>query len=123
MQHEIPDWLVECYKKIGIFAFGAAVSQLTTDIAKYSIGRLRPHFMAVSTRQRALREVATRSSQLVLICNMCNRTRGQSCQLHSRKSMQIPWLLITITICYIRSQLGGKLTVLFVCQTEPEVND
>lgn len=48
MQHEIPDWLVECYKKIGIFAFGAAVSQLTTDIAKYSIGRLRPHFIAVS---------------------------------------------------------------------------
>ncbi|KAH8407657.1 hypothetical protein KR222_009484 [Zaprionus bogoriensis] len=47
MQHEIPDWLVECYKKLGIFAFGAAVSQLTTDIAKYSIGRLRPHFIAV----------------------------------------------------------------------------
>lgn len=35
--------------------------------------------------------------------------------------MQIPWLLITI--CYIRFQLGGKLTVLFVRQTEPEVND
>lgn len=48
MGHEIPDWLFECYKKIGIFAFGAAVSQMTTDIAKYSIGRLRPHFMSVS---------------------------------------------------------------------------
>ncbi|KAH8370909.1 hypothetical protein KR093_005519, partial [Drosophila rubida] len=45
--YRIPDWLVECYKKIGAFAFGAAVSQLTTDIAKYSIGRLRPHFMQV----------------------------------------------------------------------------
>ncbi|XP_030381933.1 putative phosphatidate phosphatase isoform X2 [Scaptodrosophila lebanonensis] len=47
MEYQIPDWLVECYKKIGIFVFGAAISQLTTDIAKYSIGRLRPHFMAV----------------------------------------------------------------------------
>ncbi|XP_046810389.1 putative phosphatidate phosphatase isoform X2 [Lucilia cuprina] len=47
MDYEIPDWMVECYKKIGIFGFGAAVSQLTTDIAKYSIGRLRPHFIDV----------------------------------------------------------------------------
>ncbi|KAM7344606.1 wunen isoform 2-T2 [Cochliomyia hominivorax] len=47
MDYEIPDWMVECYKKIGIFGFGAAVSQLTTDIAKYSIGRLRPHFIEV----------------------------------------------------------------------------
>ncbi|KAH8401860.1 hypothetical protein KR009_008272, partial [Drosophila setifemur] len=47
MNRELPDWLIECYKKVGIYAFGAVVSQLTTDIAKYSIGRLRPHFMAV----------------------------------------------------------------------------
>lgn len=48
MNYELPDWLIECYKKVGVYAFGAVVSQLTTDIAKYSIGRLRPHFMAVS---------------------------------------------------------------------------
>ncbi|KAH8291400.1 hypothetical protein KR054_011213, partial [Drosophila jambulina] len=47
MNYELPEWLIECYKKVGIYAFGAVVSQLTTDIAKYSIGRLRPHFMAV----------------------------------------------------------------------------
>ncbi|KPU76359.1 uncharacterized protein Dana_GF13080, isoform C [Drosophila ananassae] len=47
MNRELPDWLIECYKKVGIYAFGAVVSQLTTDIAKYSIGRLRPHFIAV----------------------------------------------------------------------------
>ncbi|XP_023171536.2 putative phosphatidate phosphatase isoform X2 [Drosophila hydei] len=51
MSYEIPDWLVECYKKMGVFAFGAAASQLTTDIAKYSIGRLRPHFIAVCQPQ------------------------------------------------------------------------
>ncbi|KAH8373601.1 hypothetical protein KR200_002628 [Drosophila serrata] len=47
MNYDLPEWLIECYKKVGIYAFGAVVSQLTTDIAKYSIGRLRPHFIAV----------------------------------------------------------------------------
>ncbi|XP_053557257.1 phospholipid phosphatase 1 isoform X3 [Bombina bombina] len=35
------------YKAIGTFIFGAAVSQSLTDIAKYTIGRLRPHFIDV----------------------------------------------------------------------------
>lgn len=35
------------YKAIGTFLFGAACSQSLTDIAKYSIGRLRPHFLDV----------------------------------------------------------------------------
>ncbi|XP_051541387.1 phospholipid phosphatase 1-like isoform X1 [Myxocyprinus asiaticus] len=35
------------YKAIGTFVFGAALSQSLTDIAKYSIGRLRPHFLDV----------------------------------------------------------------------------
>lgn len=39
---------VSCvYKAIGTFLFGAAMSQSLTDIAKYSIGRLRPHFLDV----------------------------------------------------------------------------
>ncbi|XP_073814214.1 wunen-2 [Musca autumnalis] len=44
---EIPDWTIECYKRIGLLIFGSGVCELTTDIAKYSIGRLRPHFFAV----------------------------------------------------------------------------
>ncbi|XP_031370616.1 putative phosphatidate phosphatase isoform X2 [Apis dorsata] len=32
---------------IGIFGFGAATTVLLTDIAKYTIGRLRPHFMTL----------------------------------------------------------------------------
>ncbi|XP_044317395.1 putative phosphatidate phosphatase isoform X2 [Drosophila rhopaloa] len=51
MNYDVPDWLIECYKKVGIYAFGAVLSQLTTDIAKYSIGRLRPHFIAVCQPQ------------------------------------------------------------------------
>ncbi|KAM4527783.1 phospholipid phosphatase 1 isoform 2-T2 [Odontesthes bonariensis] len=35
------------YKAVGTFLFGATMSQSLTDIAKYSIGRLRPHFLDV----------------------------------------------------------------------------
>lgn len=43
----IPHVIWSIYKRIGVFLFGACMSQLTTDIAKYSIGRLRPHFLSV----------------------------------------------------------------------------
>lgn len=42
--HKIPMWIWKSYCVIGVFAFGAACSQLTTDVMKYTIGRLRPHF-------------------------------------------------------------------------------
>ncbi|XP_055059547.2 phospholipid phosphatase 3 [Misgurnus anguillicaudatus] len=35
------------YKQVGVFMFGCAVSQSFTDIAKVSVGRLRPHFLDV----------------------------------------------------------------------------
>ncbi|KAM9338236.1 phospholipid phosphatase 1 isoform 2-T2 [Symphorus nematophorus] len=40
-------YIAYVYKAIGTFLFGAAMSQSLTDIAKYSIGRLRPHFLDV----------------------------------------------------------------------------
>ena len=43
--------LVSLHQTIGVFLFGAACSQMITDIAKYSIGRLRPHFMDVCRPQ------------------------------------------------------------------------
>ncbi|XP_053614442.1 putative phosphatidate phosphatase [Plodia interpunctella] len=44
---DIPPWVWEAYKVVGVFLFGCACQQLTTDIAKYTIGRLRPHFFDV----------------------------------------------------------------------------
>lgn len=35
------------YNELLVFVFGALSSQFLTDIAKYSIGRLRPHFIDV----------------------------------------------------------------------------
>ncbi|NP_001085779.1 MGC80748 protein [Xenopus laevis] len=41
------NYVATIYKAIGTFIFGAAASQSLTDIAKYTIGRLRPHFLDV----------------------------------------------------------------------------
>ncbi|XP_044740202.1 putative phosphatidate phosphatase isoform X2 [Chrysoperla carnea] len=40
----ISPWIWNAYCAVGVFGFGAASSQLITDIGKYTIGRLRPHF-------------------------------------------------------------------------------
>ncbi|CAK9814179.1 Putative phosphatidate phosphatase [Anthophora plagiata] len=45
--YDIPPWMWSAYEKIGVFGFGAATTVLITDIAKYTIGRLRPHFMTL----------------------------------------------------------------------------
>ncbi|XP_048507931.1 putative phosphatidate phosphatase isoform X3 [Athalia rosae] len=50
----IPPWVWNAYRQIGIFGFGAACTTLTTDIAKYSIGRLRPHFRHVCNTDACL---------------------------------------------------------------------
>ncbi|XP_047475237.1 phospholipid phosphatase 1-like isoform X2 [Penaeus chinensis] len=44
---DLNSWFWAAYSAIGPFLFGCATSQLTTDIAKYSVGRLRPHFIAI----------------------------------------------------------------------------
>ncbi|XP_019881387.1 putative phosphatidate phosphatase isoform X2 [Aethina tumida] len=43
----VPNWVYHAYCALGIFAFGACCSQLTTDVLKYTIGRFRPHFLTV----------------------------------------------------------------------------
>lgn len=41
------NYLSALYKIVGTFLFGAAVSQSLTDLAKFTIGRPRPNFLAV----------------------------------------------------------------------------
>lgn len=40
-------YVATLYKQVGVFIFGCAVSQSFTDIAKVSVGRMRPHFLHV----------------------------------------------------------------------------
>jgi len=43
----LPMYLVACYKAIGIFLFGAAIVESVTNIGKFAVGRLRPHFFDI----------------------------------------------------------------------------
>ncbi|XP_014249883.1 putative phosphatidate phosphatase isoform X3 [Cimex lectularius] len=43
----IPVWVINSYKTVGVFCFGALCNVLVTDVAKYTIGRLRPHFFDI----------------------------------------------------------------------------
>ncbi|XP_053286334.1 phospholipid phosphatase 3 isoform X2 [Pleuronectes platessa] len=40
-------YVAALYRQMGVFLFGCAVSQSFTDIAKVSVGRMRPHFINV----------------------------------------------------------------------------
>ncbi|EHA99009.1 Lipid phosphate phosphohydrolase 3 [Heterocephalus glaber] len=40
-------YVAALYKQVGCFLFGCAISQSFTDIAKVSIGRLRPYFLSI----------------------------------------------------------------------------
>ena len=43
----IPWVFIELYRILGYFGFGALCTLLTTEMAKYKIGRLRPYFLTV----------------------------------------------------------------------------
>ncbi|XP_025155976.1 putative phosphatidate phosphatase [Harpegnathos saltator] len=45
--YSVPLWVCNAYEKVGIFLFGTACTVLITNVAKYSVGRLRPHFMTL----------------------------------------------------------------------------
>merc|ERR1712141_875841 len=44
---KLPRIVVETYRILGYFAVGALYCTLTTELAKYKIGRLRPYFLTV----------------------------------------------------------------------------
>lgn len=47
LRWKVPVPLQALYILVGVFCMGAVTSQLLTDIAKYTIGRLRPHFFDI----------------------------------------------------------------------------
>ena len=44
---DIPLIVAELYRSLGFMIFGAATAFLFTDLSKFTIGRLRPHFLTV----------------------------------------------------------------------------
>lgn len=52
-------YVAALYKVVGTFLFGAAVSQSLTDLAKYTIGRPRPNFLAVCSPKVCTKYIQT----------------------------------------------------------------
>lgn len=44
---DVPYWVANGFKYIEAFLFGFLVNVLTTNITKFAVGRLRPHFISV----------------------------------------------------------------------------
>ncbi|KAK3914085.1 Putative phosphatidate phosphatase [Frankliniella fusca] len=42
----VPLWLVRVYRHTGVFILGAGLAEITVDVAKNYVGRLRPNFLA-----------------------------------------------------------------------------
>ncbi|GFS00332.1 phospholipid phosphatase 1 [Elysia marginata] len=40
-------WLAAAYNALAVFIFGSVVTQFLTELAKHSVGRLRPHFLTL----------------------------------------------------------------------------
>lgn len=46
-------WIGAAYNTLAVFIFGMAVTQFLTEIGKFSIGRLRPHFLTLCSPDKA----------------------------------------------------------------------
>jgi len=58
----IPSIFVSIYAFLGLFLLGAAVNVLMTDVGKYTVGRLRPHYLSLCNPQG--------------VSSLCNDSRG-----------------------------------------------
>ncbi|XP_021950494.1 putative phosphatidate phosphatase isoform X1 [Folsomia candida] len=47
LSRPVPIWFLHMYRSFVDFLFGCVASQLMTDVGKYTMGRLRPNFIAV----------------------------------------------------------------------------
>uniref|UniRef100_A0A1A9WD98 Phosphatidic acid phosphatase type 2/haloperoxidase domain-containing protein n=1 Tax=Glossina brevipalpis TaxID=37001 RepID=A0A1A9WD98_9MUSC len=47
----VPLWLINCLKQLVYFSFGLLLTIDATEIGKYTIGRIRPHFIAICQPQ------------------------------------------------------------------------
>lgn len=89
VERKVPSWAIEVYKVLGVYLFGAAVQQLITDIAKYTVGRLRPHFYSVSIH------IFTNVLFVVHFRNITQET------VHRISECKICWFYATEMICLL----------------------
>lgn len=97
-------YLSALYKVVGTFLFGAAVSQSLTDLAKFTIGRPRPNFLAVCA------PVACNGYMLQINCTGNPRNVTESrLSFYSGHSSFGMYCMLFLSL-YVQARMQGKWT-------------
>ncbi|XP_077500260.1 putative phosphatidate phosphatase isoform X3 [Amblyomma americanum] len=120
----VPGPLQVLYLLIGVFLLGAATSQLITDIAKYTIGRLRPHFFELCEPRN-----------LSVLCKVPHTyvekfTCGGNATSHELKEMRLSFMsghssfsayTMLYTVLYIHARMPWRNSVAVAARTVIQV--
>ncbi|XP_038584987.1 phospholipid phosphatase 2 [Micropterus salmoides] len=97
-------YLSALYKVVGTFVFGGAVSQSLTDLAKFTIGRPRPNFLAVCA------PVTCNGYMLQINCTGNHRNVTESrLSFYSGHSSFGMYCMLFLSL-YIQARMQGKWT-------------
>ncbi|XP_029350473.1 phospholipid phosphatase 2 isoform X1 [Echeneis naucrates] len=97
-------YLSALYKVVGTYLFGAAVSQSLTDLAKFTIGRPRPNFLAVCA------PVSCNGYMLHLNCTGSLRNVTESrLSFYSGHSSFGMYCMLFLSL-YVQARMQGKWT-------------
>lgn len=120
----IPVPLQALYILVGVFFMGAATSQLLTDIAKYTIGRLRPHFFDLC-QPRDLQKLCAKPHAYVESF-MCNSNATE----HELKEMRLSFMsghssfsayTMLYTVLYLQARVPWRNSLAVATRTVIQV--
>nr|XP_050023738.1 putative phosphatidate phosphatase isoform X2 [Dermacentor andersoni] len=121
---KVPSSLQVLYVLVGVFLMGAAISQLLTDIAKYTIGRLRPHFFDLCQPVN-LKVLCAKPYTYVE-----NFTCGSNATEHQLKEMRLSFMsghssfsayTMMYTVLYIHARMPWRNSVAMAARTVVQV--
>ncbi|XP_050023738.2 putative phosphatidate phosphatase isoform X2 [Dermacentor andersoni] len=121
---KVPSSLQVLYMLVGVFLMGAAISQLLTDIAKYTIGRLRPHFFDLCQPVN-LKVLCAKPYTYVE-----NFTCGSNATEHQLKEMRLSFMsghssfsayTMMYTVLYIHARMPWRNSVAMAARTVVQV--
>ncbi|KAH6940916.1 hypothetical protein HPB50_010364 [Hyalomma asiaticum] len=124
LKWKVPPSLQVLYVMIGVFLLGAATSQLLTDIAKYTIGRLRPHFFDLCQPMN-LKVLCAKPYAYVE-----NFTCGSNATTHQLKEMRLSFMsghssfsayTMLYTVLYIHARVPWRNSLAVAARTVVQV--
>ncbi|XP_040571961.1 phospholipid phosphatase 1 [Lepeophtheirus salmonis] len=109
---KIPWIFIELYRMYGYFGLGALATLLTTEMAKYKIGRLRPHFLAACIPNFENISCVDENDMPVYVLEF-NCTGSPKAENYARKSFlsghaSFSFYSATFLIIYLHARFTGR---------------